>query len=290
MIRILEEMTWFLSGETTYRSPWQALFKGNAVSLREQGYMVSKDGDMLFILVVPNDDETSFTGYKNAVEQARQLIAETRKDFPGVIVGLTGEDVISSDEMVTTQKDVETASMIAFAGVALLFIIAFQGVVKPLLAIFCLLLGLSWTMGFTTLTIGHLNILSVVFTTILIGLGIDFGIHFLGRFKEERQQGKEILPALQKTLQGTGKGNFSGAITTAIAFGAMVLTDFIGIVELGWIAGWGILFCMVAMLLVLPALITLEEKWRKPSYLQIKPSTEKERGRIDKIFDHYEVC
>ena len=287
LIRILEEMTRFLSGETTYRSPWQALFKGGAVSLREQGYMVSKNGDMLFILVVANDDETSFTGYKDAVEQVRQLIAETRKDFPGITVGLTGEDVISSDEMVTTQKDVKTASMIAFVGVALLFIIAFQGVIKPLLALFCLLLGLSWTMGFTTLTVGHLNILSVVFTTILIGLGIDFGIHILERFKEERQQGKEILLALQKTLQGTGKGNFSGAITTAIAFGAMVLTDFIGIVELGWIAGWGILFCMVAMLLVLPALITLEEKWRKPSYLQIKPSIEKERGRIDKLFDHY---
>ncbi len=287
LIRLLEEMTRFLKGETSYRSPWQALFKGGDESLREQGYMVSKNGELLFILIVPNDDETSFTGYKDAVEQARQVIAETRIDFPGVTVGLTGEDVISSDEMVTTQSDVETASKIALIGVALLFIIAYQGVVKPLLAVFCLLLGLSWTMGFTALTIGHLNILSVVFTTILIGLGIDFGIHILGRFKEERQQGNEILPALQKTLQGTGKGNFAGAITTAIAFGAMVLTDFIGIVELGWIAGWGILFCMVSMLLVLPALITVEEKWRKPSYLQTKSTTAAQRGWIDKLFDHY---
>ena len=287
LIRLLEEMTRFLTGETSYRSPWQALFKGGDESLREQGYMVSKNGELLFVLIVPNDDETSFTGYKDAVEQARQVIAETRKDFPGVTVGLTGEDVISSDEMVTTQSDVETASKIALAGVALLFIIAYQGVVKPLLAVFCLLLGLSWTMGFTALTIGHLNILSVVFTTILIGLGIDFGIHILERFKEERQQGNEILPALQKTLQGTGKGNFAGAITTAIAFGAMVLTDFIGIVELGWIAGWGILFCMVAMLLVLPALITVEEKWRKPSYTQKKSTTATQRGWVDKLFDHY---
>lgn len=287
LIRLLEEMTRFLTGETSYRSPWQALFKGGDESLREQGYMVSKNGELLFVLIVPNDDETSFTGYKDAVEQARQVIAETRKDFPGVTVGLTGEDVISSDEMVTTQSDVETASKIALAGVALLFIIAYQGVVKPLLAVFCLLLGLSWTMGFTALTIGHLNILSVVFTTILIGLGIDFGIHILERFKEERQQGNEILPALQKTLQGTGKGNFAGAITTAIAFGAMVLTDFIGIVELGWIAGWGILFCMVAMLLVLPALITVEEKWRKPSYTQTKSTTATQRGWVDKLFSHY---
>ena len=67
----------------------------------------------------------------------------------------------------------------------------------------------------------------------------------------------------------------------------MVLTDFIGIVELGWIAGWGILFCMVAMLLVLPALITVEEKWRKPSYTQTKPTTASQRGWVDKLFDHY---
>ena len=290
LIRLLEEMTQHLMGETGYRSPWQALFTGSGDSLREKGYMVSENDDLLFILVVPNEDETSFTGYKDAVALARQYIAETQKDFPDITVGLTGEEVISSDEMVTTQADVETASKIALTGVALLFIIAYRGVVKPLLAVFCLLLALCWTIGFTTLTIGHLNILSIVFTTILIGLGIDFGIHILERYKEERLKGNEILEALQKTVQGTGRGNFSGAITTAMAFGAMVLTDFIGIVELGWIAGWGILFCMVAMLLVLPALITLEEKWRKPSYAQGvrgKSATPKQKQWVDKLFDHY---
>jgi uncharacterized protein len=287
LIRLLEEMTRHLNGDTHYRSPWKALFAGGSDSLQEKGYMVSENEDLLFLLIVPNDDETSFTGYKDAVDLARKVIAETRQDFPGVTVGLTGEDVISSDEMLTTQADVETASKIALIGVALLFSIAFRGVVKPLLAVFCLLLALCWTMGFTTLTVGHLNILSVVFTTILIGLGIDFGIHILERYKEERQSGNEILPALQKTVQGTGRGNFSGAITTAMAFGAMVLTDFIGIVELGWIAGWGILFCMVAMLLVLPALITLEEKWRKPQYAPEKTASTEQRGWVDKLFDHY---
>ena len=287
LIRLLEEMTRHLMGETGYRSPWQALFTGSGDSLREKGYMVSENDDLLFILVVPNEDETSFTGYKDAVALARQYIAETQKDFPDITVGLTGEEVISSDEMVTTQADVETASKIALTGVALLFIIAYRGAVKPLLAVFCLLLALCWTIGFTTLTIGHLNILSIVFTTILIGLGIDFGIHILERYKEERLKGNEILEALQKTVQGTGRGNFSGAITTAMAFGAMVLTDFIGIVELGWIAGWGILFCMVAMLLVLPALITLEEKWRKPHYAQEKTATPKQKQWVDKLFDHY---
>ena len=115
---------------------------------------------------------------------------------------------------------------------------------------------------------GHLNILTIVFTTILIGLGIDFGIHVLERYKEERMSGGDILHALQKTVQGTGRGNFAGAVTTAMAFGGMIFTDFIGIVELGKISGGGILFCMISMILVLPALISLEEKIRKPKYPQ----------------------
>ena len=290
LIRILEEMNRSLEKDYIYGSPWQSLFNNGEESLRDKGYLVSKNEKLLFILAVPNEDETSFTGYKDSIYSARDLIAEVKKDFPEIEVGLTGEDVISTDEMVTTQKDVELASKIALTGVALLFILAFKGIVKPLLAMFSLLIALAWSLGFTSLTVGHLNILSVVFTTILIGLGIDFGIHILERFKEERESGSEILPALQKTLQGTGQGNFSGAITTAMAFGAMALTDFIGIVELGWIAGWGILFCMIAMILLLPALVTVEEKWRKPVYAKSKEKPTTERiSKLDQFFKHYHL-
>ena len=290
LIKILEEMNGSLENNYHYQSPWQSLFNSNEESLRDKGYLVSKNEKLLFILVVPNEDETSFTGYKDSVYFARDLIAEVKKDFPEIEVGLTGEDVISTDEMITTQQDVELASKIALSGVSLLFIIAFRGIVKPLLAVLSLLVALAWSLGFTSLTVGHLNILSVVFTTILIGLGIDFGIHILERYKEERQSGADILPSLHNTLQGTGQGNFSGAITTAIAFGAMVLTDFIGIVELGWIAGWGILFCMVAMILLLPALVTLEEKWRKPNLPKsTKKSVSSKISGLDKIFNHYKL-
>ncbi|MEK9627926.1 MAG: MMPL family transporter [Nitrospinota bacterium] len=290
LIRILEEMNASLQKNYHYNSPWQSLFNDDEESLREKGYLASKNEKLLFILAVPNEDETSFTGYKDSVYSARDLIAEVKKDFSDIEVGLTGEDVISTDEMVTTQKDVELASKIALIGVALLFIIAFKGIVKPLLAVFSLLVALAWSLGFTSVTVGHLNILSVVFTTILIGLGIDFGIHILERFKEERQSGSDILEALNKTLHGTGKGNFSGAITTAMAFGAMVLTDFIGIVELGWIAGWGILFCMIAMILLLPALVTLEEKIRKPDYPKSKETPVVARiSTLDKFFNHYKL-
>lgn len=287
LISILKQMTAALHGETSYRSPWQSFLSDREESLADKGYLISKDESMLFILLNPKATKNDFTGSRGSIEEVRKLIKELKPRYPDILVGLTGGDVIASDEMVMTLADVAKASQIALVGVALLFFIFFRGVVKPLLAIFSLLVALCWAMGFTTLTIGHLNILSVVFTTILIGLGIDFGIHILERYREERSSGKEILPALERTIHGTGKGNFAGAITTAMAFGAMTLTDFRGIAELGWIAGGGIMLCFLAMILLLPALITLEEKKRGNLYRQTAlPSGEP--GKLDRFFNHYQ--
>jgi len=288
LISLLKQMSVHLKGRTPYKSPWASFFTDNEESLKEQGYLISGKNDLMFILVTPNEDKTSFTGYKDSIALARKLVDKTLPQFPSVKVGITGEDVIASDEMIQTQIDVKKATLIALVGVSLLFILAFRGVLKPLMAVFCLIVALCWSMGFTTLTVGHLNILSVVFTTILIGLGIDFGIHILERYKEERMAGRDIPSSLQKTVEGTGRGNFAGAITTALAFGAMTLTNFVGIAELGWIAAWGILFCMLAMLLLLPAMIAVEEKYRKTDYNGVASSVDKKKW-IDGLFQHYYI-
>lgn len=285
LIALEQQMLAHLQGKEAYHSPWNSFLTDNEKSIAEEGYLVSKDEELLFILIVPNEDNKEATAIPDSIGFLRDLIEETRAQFPGIEVGLTGEDVIAADEMDTTRVDVQKASQIALVGIALLFIIAYRGVVKPLLAIFSLVVALCWAMGWTTLVVGHLNILTIVFTTILIGLGIDFGIHILERYKEERTAGGDVLQALQKTVQGTGRGNFAGAVTTAIAFGGMILTDFIGIAELGKISGGGILLCMISMVLLLPALITVEEKIRKPQYLPQR-SDRKDRW-LEIFFRHY---
>lgn len=286
LISILKQMAAHLNGETAFQSPWRSFLSNQEESLAEKGYLVSEDETMMFILLNPKKAGDDFTGSRKSIEIVRTLIANLKPQFPDIQVGLTGGDVIASDEMVITLTDVTKATQIALAGVALLFIIFFRGVVKPLLTVLALVIAICWAMGFTTVTVGHLNILSVVFTTVLIGLGIDFGIHIIERYREERILGRDLPTALQKTIQGTGKGNFAGAMTTAMAFGAMTLTDFRGIAELGWIAGGGILLCFISMLLVLPALITLEEKNRNNVYP--KPAVPLAgTGALDKFFNHY---
>jgi len=286
LITLLKQMTTHINGDSRYISPWASFLSNKSESLKGQGYLTSSEDRLLFILVNPASTKGDFAGSRNSIRLMRKLINELKPQFPGVTVGLTGEDVIASDEMVTTQIDVKNASQIALLGVTLLFIFAYRGVREPLLAIFALLVGICWAMGYTTIIIGHLNILSVVFTTILIGLGIDFGIHILERYREERNAGNDVHSSIRNTLNKTGRGNTTGAITTAIAFGSMTMTDFIGIAELGWIAGGGILLCLLAMILLLPALVNqMEKKWGPPHGQARKESLK--RKSFERIFDHY---
>jgi predicted RND superfamily exporter protein len=89
----------------------------------------------------------------------------------------------------------------------------------------------------------------------LIGLGIDYGVHLITRYEEELRHGKTQEAALTKAMVFTGQGIFTGALTTAGAFIAMAFTNFRGIQEMGVICGGGLLLCLVPMMTLLPVLL-----------------------------------
>ena len=190
-----------------------------------------------------------------AVLRLRQLVEETRAEVPGINVGITGEPVLVHDEMKQSQSDTTVASIVSLIICALIFIYGYNETGRPLKATVCLVVGLGYTMAFTTAVVGHLNILTVTFVPILIGLAIDFGVHLVTRYEEELHHGKSEAEAMTKALVFTGQGIFTGAFTTAGAFLAMGFTDFKGIQEMGIICGGGLLVCLVPMLTLLPVLL-----------------------------------
>jgi hypothetical protein len=190
-----------------------------------------------------------------AVMRLRQLVSETEVEVPGLNVGITGEPVLEFDEMSQSQKDTTLATVISLGLVALIFIFGYHETGRPLKATCCLLVGLAYTMGFTTLTVGHLNILTITFVPILIGLAIDFGVHLITRYEEELRHGRSEQVALEKAIVNTGMGIFTGGFTTAGAFFAMAFTDFDGIQEMGIICGGGLLVSLVPMMTLLPVLL-----------------------------------
>ena len=249
-------------------------------------YFTSADGRTGFLRTAPVvSDDAGFEGAALAIRRMRAVIHEVEAENRGgsageVEIGLTGIPVLESDEMVRSQRDMVWASLLAAAGVALLMGVGFGGARLPLVILFGLGLSLAYSFAGTALTIGHLNILSVSFAVVLIGLGVDFSIHFLARYVQSRQSESGLIEALKDSAAEVGPGIVTAAVTTALAFGCASLTEFRRVSELCWIAGGGIVVCAIVTLLVIPALVRLTDARLMPVEFSVALLGERWRHRV----------
>ena len=287
MERLLRMMTATLSRPGSPPSPGvEALFGGGAEAEREK-YITFANGRLYLVsarprLVEVGPGDVSQTWWERwtgrpaeatpariqaerfsrqgsvngaAIRRVRELVAQVREEVPGVNLGVTGESVLDRDEMEQSQVDSTVATILALVLCAVIFVVGYRQTGRPLKATLCLVVGLGYTMGWTTLVIGHLNILTITFVPMLVGLAIDFGVHLVTRFEEELRQGRTTEEAMFKAIVFTGQGIFTGCFTTAGAFLAMALTEFRGIREMGIITGGGMILCLVPMITLLPVLL-----------------------------------
>jgi uncharacterized protein len=220
---------------------------------------------LLFVFVTPKAPVADVSGFRTAVQRIRADVREIHHAYPETAVGITGSAMLDSDEMVAAERDTTIASVIAVVGVTLLYCGMFKGVARPLLALGTLLIAACWSLGLTTLTIGHLNIFSLAFMPMLLGLGIDYGSYFIARFEEEQAATSGMQQALVRTFVTTGPAIAATALTTAFAFGTLLLPGFKGIAELGFIGASGMLLALLASLTVLPALLVWHARHRGAS-------------------------
>jgi hopanoid biosynthesis associated RND transporter like protein HpnN len=200
-------------------------------------------------------EATSLQREAAAIARLRELVDRTRAEAPGINVGITGESVLRHDEMAQANHDTLVATGIALVLTATILLSAYRNARGPALVTLCLLVGLGNTLGFATLAVGRLNILSITLVPILIGLAIDFGVHLVSRYEEESRAGKSPRLAMRTALGFTGIGICTSALTTAAAFFTMMITDLPGIRQMGLIAGMGLLVSLVPMLTLLPVLV-----------------------------------
>ncbi len=249
--RILDQASDALKRSGTPPSPGIDALFGGGPEAEGKLYISYAKGRIYLAIAQPAQP----TKRAEAVRRMRELVAETQAEVPGLNVGVTGELVLEVDEMAQSQTDSTIATILSLLGVALIFIYGYHATGRPLKATICLLVGIAYTMAFTTLVVGHLNILTITFVPILIGLAIDFGVHLITRYEEELRHGRSEKVALEKAMVNTGLGIFTGAFTTAGAFFAMAFTDFKGIQEMGIICGSGLLVSLVPMMTLLPVLL-----------------------------------
>jgi len=258
---LLDQMASRLERPAPYRSPWGTLFSFGEDTPDDAGYFLSEDKSLLFILVeTPPSQKGSFMGDQAAIETIRETVARLRPAFPNVQAGVTGAPALSNDEMTAAFHDSSISDVLAFALILLVMTLAFVRVGKPLLMLGVLAVTLAWSMGVVTLTVGHLTLFSVMFISIVVGIGIDYGIYYLFRYEEEIFLGRSLREALEHTAARTGPGMLAGAVTAAGTFFVLMLTDFRGIQELGFIAGIAILLAWVGMMTLFPAILMFVDR------------------------------
>jgi hopanoid biosynthesis associated RND transporter like protein HpnN len=281
--RLAESLLAALSERGRYQSPWPEMPSSVAtISELSSEYLLTNEGRLGFVLLrLAENDKNSFAQGTEGIDTLRRLIAQVEARHPETKIGLTGLPVMENDEMRVSQISMMEASLLSLLGVACLFVAGFGGLRHPVMTVGALLLAMAWSFGYITLTVGHLNILSISFGVVLIGLGIDFGVHYLARYLQLHRTTRSTDEALVQTARGVGPGIITGALTTAIAFFMAGLTEFTGVSELGVIAGGGILLCLVAALTVLPAMIHLSDA-KRPN--QVLPAPLDIHGCLDPLF------
>jgi uncharacterized protein len=250
-----------LAAAENYRSPWRSILPEQSGTqtadlLAEPQYFFSGDSTLASLLVRPVKEQDSFTYSQKSIGALRALLVRMHEKYPGMAFGLTGLPVLENDEMVASQNDSNLASWLALAGVGLLYLITYRGYRYPLMTVTALLVGTAWALGWLTLTVGHLNILSSAFAVMLIGMG-DYGVLWVTRFGQERQSGASACEASRITALHVGPSILTAAVATALSFYAAMLADLKAVAELGWIAGSGVILCALSCFVVMPAMLAV---------------------------------
>ncbi|MFP6665601.1 MAG: MMPL family transporter [Deltaproteobacteria bacterium] len=175
----------------------------------------------------------------------------------GIEVRITGNPALSLDEMVGLFWDVGVSGIFSFFVVLVAIFIAFGSFRLALAAAATLVVGLVWTAAFAAATVGAINLISIAFAVLFIGLGVDFSIHLGLHFVFGLRRGLSLHDSLLRAGHEVGASLLLCTFTTAIGFYSFVPTDYLGVAELGLISGTGMFVILVQTVLFFPALANL---------------------------------
>lgn len=210
------------------------------------------------IVAQPAVDYTGLAPGRTAIRSVERLTAAL--DLPErfeVHVRQTGPVALAFDELKSVREGMGLSGLLSLVVVTALLWFAVKSVRMVIAAFVTLVMGLLWTAAFGLWITGALNLISVAFAVLFIGLSVDFGIHFSLRYKESRDRGGTHDHALDAAAGDVGDSLTLSAIAAAIGFLAFLPTDYKGLAELGLISAVGMGVALVANLTLLPALITL---------------------------------
>lgn len=224
---------------------WRALLTENASTRR-------------IILTRPRLDYGGLKPAAAAIDEIRALAAaQGATPVNGLTVRLTGSVALDQAELESVELGGKTAGILSLTLVCVLLALGLRSVRLIVASLATLVIGLVWTAAFAAAAIGHLNLISVAFAVLFVGLAVDFSLHYCLRFREARSGGLDGRAAINATARGCGAALTLSAICAAVGFLSFLPTDYKGLAELGLISGCAMFIALFANLTVLPAMLAL---------------------------------
>ncbi|MFN2333871.1 MAG: MMPL family transporter, partial [Wenzhouxiangellaceae bacterium] len=209
------------------------------------------------LLIDPVLDHQRVLAGRPVMEQMRELRHQLELDQGAVRLRLTGSVALGFEEMQSVISGARLTGLLALAMVSAIMLAGLRSVSLSLIALFNLALGLALTAGFAALVIGRVNLISVAFVVLYIGLGVNYAVHYLLRYRETAARQDNLRAVVIATGRFLARPLALSAVTTAVGFFAFVPTAFSGVAQLGLIAGFAMLITLALSYTALPAMLSL---------------------------------
>lgn len=247
-----------------FRSQLEARYEQTELaSIREfPMYPITDGGYVISLEIRFKDSSTALKSVEREVKRIQALMAkiDLSQYDPTIQVEFGGGFNDMKDEYNAIKTDVVRSISVTILSIFLLIAIFFRSIRAAVRIFMPLVMSTLWALGITFVAVGYLNLITAFIFAILLGLGIDFGIHLYARYDLERENGHDVSGALRISVVETGAPLFFGAMTTAAAFFALMLGSFSGFSQFGFVAGLGVIIAFCVMTTVMPAWIAVSER------------------------------
>lgn len=228
---------------------WEHLMTGRKAGESERRH---------FVITRPVLDFGALEPGGRAGAEMRRLAADLGIDAGhGLRLRLTGPVALDDEQFATLRAGALESTILSIIAVCAILFAALRSVRLVGVILATLIAGLILTAAFAAVVFGSLNLISVAFGVLFIGLAVDFGIQFGVRYRDQRHRLDTLPAALNGTARSIGPALLLAAGATAIGFLSFVPTPYTGIRELGWIAGVGMLIAITLNLILLPSALAV---------------------------------
>ena len=227
-------------------------------ALRDPRPYVSANHMMLFMVIQPRHPSQTGVEYSKLVTAiVDEGIEAAGVRTTGMRVRQTGTYAFNTATTAAVNRDMMRTTIISSIGVFVIFIFAFGSFFYSLIAVIPLLVSVILTMAWAKFAVDGFNLVTTFLPALVLGLGIDYAIHIISRYAEERGKGRSLNRALHTAILTKGKASLFAAITTSLVFVGLLTARSRALYEMGIITSVGVLLAFLATLFLLPALITL---------------------------------